>query len=118
MERRPQEVAAGIAGEDAPGPVAAVGGRGEAQDQNPRVRVAKSGEGPRPVLLAREASRGLARGLLAPLDEPRTTPAADNLTLQDSERGAGFGRRGGYFSRSLSIRRETTDNPRSPITVR
>ena len=49
-----QHVAGAVAGEDAPGTVAAVRGRGEAEDGQPRVGRAEAGDRAAPVLLVAE----------------------------------------------------------------
>src|SRR6185437_4698614 len=87
MQCGPQEVAARVAGEDAPGPIAAVGRGREPDDQDARRWIAEAGQRPRPVRLAREPSRRLARRLLAPGHEPRTPNAVDDLGFDGRERG-------------------------------
>ena len=74
-QRGEQEVAAPVAGEDPPGPVAAVRGRGQAEDQHPGVLVAPAGDRAAPVALGREGP-ALDRGdLLPPRHQPRAGPA-------------------------------------------
>src|SRR3712207_6550544 len=53
VERGEEEIARAVAGEEAAGPVGAVGGGGETEDDDPRRRVPEAGEGPPPVGLAR-----------------------------------------------------------------
>ena len=60
MERRVEPLARAVAGEHPPGAVGAVGGRGEADDQDPRRRVAEAADRPRPVVLAAVARGGSA----------------------------------------------------------
>src|SRR5207244_11150462 len=79
VQRGVEPVAGPIAGEDAPGPVASVGGGGEPDDHDPCPRIAEAGQGSRPVRLTFEAARRVRRRLLAPLDQPRAAPAARPL---------------------------------------
>jgi hypothetical protein len=81
MQRRPQEVAARITGEDATRPVAPVCRRRKAQDQDPRLRIAETRQRPRPVFLPGEPARRLRGRALPPLDQPRAAPAIDDLAL-------------------------------------
>ena len=111
MERREQEVARSVAGEDAAGPVAAVGGRREAQQEDPRLRVTEARHGPAPVGLVAEARHLLAGDAFAPLDQARAPTARDDLV---GERGDPVA----HFSSSRSNRRETTASPMIPITDR
>ena len=85
MERGPQEVARRVAGEDAPGPVAAVGRRREPDEQDPRLRVAEPRQRTAPVGLIPESGDLLARDELAPGDEPRAAAADDDLVGQGGE---------------------------------
>ena len=82
VERREEKVARAVAGEEATGPVGAVGGGGEAEDDDPCCRVAEAGDGAAPVRLVRVGGPLLAGDLLAPSDEPRAAPARDDLALQ------------------------------------
>jgi hypothetical protein len=86
VERRPQEVARRVAGEDSPGPIPTVRRRGEANEQDARLRIAEPGERPTPVGLVTETGDLLAGDPLAPLDEARTAPAGDDLLGQRGER--------------------------------
>src|SRR5215207_3312841 len=65
-----QPVAGAVAGEDPAGAVAAVGGRGQPEDQQRGRRVAESGDGPAPVLLVAEGGPLLPGHLLPPGDQP------------------------------------------------
>ena len=78
-QRREQPVARAVAGEDPPGPVAAVGGRRQAEHDDPRRRVAEARDRPAPVLLIGERGALDPRHLLAPGDQPRTAPAGGDL---------------------------------------
>ena len=75
VERGEDEVAAAVAGEDPPGPVAAVRGRRQADDENGRFRVSPAGDGTAPVLLGPEGLAAGDRHLLPPLDQPGAGPA-------------------------------------------
>lgn len=68
-----------VAREHSPRAVGAVGGRGQADDRQPRPRVAEAGERLRPVGLAAVALRRLGGAGLAPLDQPRAEPAGVHL---------------------------------------
>ena len=119
MQRRPQEVTRGIAGEDTAGPVAAVRRRRQAKDEDPRVRVAEARDRPAPVLLVAEPRDLLPGDELAPRDQPRAAPTGDDLGGQRRQGGAVRGHvRAGYFSSSLSSRRDTTNSPANPMTSR
>ena len=85
VERGEEEVARAVAGEKAARPVRAVGSGGEAQDHQLGVRVAEAGDGTPPVGLARVGGPLISGDLLAPLDEPRATPARDDRALKGVE---------------------------------
>ena len=82
MQGFEQEVPRSIAGEDAPGPVAPVGGRREPNDQDARIRVAEPGNRPAPVLMMGERGALLAGDPLAPFHQSRTAHAVDDLGIQ------------------------------------
>ncbi len=96
MKRGPQEIARPVAGEDSPGPVAAVRRRGEPDDEDPRLGIAEAGQRTTPVRLVREARDLLAGDSFAPLDETRTAAAGDDLgaeRLEAVDRRTGLGAR-------------------------
>ena len=74
-----EPVARAVAGEHAAGAVGAVGGRREADDRQPRRRIAEAVQRPRPVVLALEAARRVGGARLAPLDQARAAPAGVDL---------------------------------------
>ena len=82
------------------------------------VRVAEARHRPAPVRLVAEARDLLARDLLAPLDEPRAAPALDDLRGQRARGPLDPRRAIGYFSSSLSSRRDVTTSPMRPMTAR
>src|SRR2546428_6305342 len=86
MQSREQEVARSIAREDAPRAVPPVGGRGEADDSDPRARIAEPGDRTAPVLLVGEAGHLLPGDLFAPGDQPWACPADDHLGSDRLER--------------------------------
>ena len=78
----------------------------------------KPGHRPAPVGLVAEARDLLAGDPLAPLDQPRTAPALDDLGVSAASAPVGHAASAVYFSSSRSSRRETTRSPTIPITVR
>jgi dTDP-glucose 4,6-dehydratase len=78
VERAEDEVAAAITGEHPAGPVAAVGGRGQADDEQERPLVAPARNRPAPVALVPERLALGDRDLLPPPHQPRAG-AADRL---------------------------------------
>jgi hypothetical protein len=78
VQRAEQPVARAIAREHAPGAVAAVRRRREAEHVHACARVAEAGHGPAPVVLVAEGGPLLARDPLAPLDQARAAPAPDD----------------------------------------
>ena len=79
VERRVEPVAGAVAGEHPAGAVGAVGGGGEADDQDPRLRVAEAADRARPVVLAAEALRRVGGLGLAPGDQARAFEAVVDL---------------------------------------
>jgi hypothetical protein len=84
-ERAVEPAAGLVAGERATRPVAAVRGRREADDQEPRLRVSPARHRPAPVLLVGERPPLLARHLLAPGHEPRAAHATDDVALEGAQ---------------------------------
>ena len=129
MQGRPEEVARRVAGEDPARPIAAVRGGSQADEQDPRVRVAEPRYRQAPVRLVAEAFDLLARDQFAPGDEARAAPARDDLGGECRERRPIRPTRSvrraaqvpppiAYLSSSLSSRRETTSRPTTPMTSR
>jgi hypothetical protein len=112
MHRREQEIARRVAREDPTGPVAAVRRRRQPDDEDPRVRVAETRDGPAPVRLVAEPGDLLAGDLLAPGDEAGAAPAGDDLGCQLGKlvgaRTSGRWRRGAPPRTSVSERRFVT----------
>src|SRR5215211_6985994 len=79
VEAGEQPVAGAVASEDAPGAVAAVGRRGQAEDEQAGRRVAEAGDGPAPVLLVAEGGPLLPGHPLAPGDQPWAAAAVGDL---------------------------------------
>ena len=117
MERRPQEVARRVAGEDPPGPVPAVRRRRETEQQDPRLRVAEPGHRPAPVGLVAEPARPSrappARARRRGVDTPgtRRSPRCSAASAARSVTAL-------YLSRSLSIRRDAIASPTMPMIAR
>jgi len=82
VETGEQPVAGAVAGEDPAGAVAAVGRRGQTEDEQAGRRVAEAGHRPAPVLLVAEGGPLLAGHLLAPGDQARTSPALHQLPVE------------------------------------
>ena len=89
MQRGEQEVARAVAGEDPAGPVPAVRRGREAEDQDPRGRIAEALHRPAPVVPVAVRRPLLARDLLAPLDEPRAAAAVDDRLVERFQGGHG-----------------------------
>lgn len=82
MQAREEEIPRAVAGEVATGAVRAVGGGGEAEYDDARVRVAEAGDGAAPVGIVPEGGAFLAGDLLAPLDQAWAAAARDDFGLQ------------------------------------
>ena len=89
VQRREQEVARAVAGEDPARPVAAVRGGREPEDQDPRGRIAEALHRPAPVVPVAIRGPLLARDLLAPLDETRAAAAVDDRLVERFQGGHG-----------------------------
>jgi hypothetical protein len=85
VEGGEEEVTRAVAGEEAAGPVGAVGGGGEAEDDDPCRWVAEAGDRTAPVGLTGVSGPFLAGYFFSPLHEPRAAAAGDDLTLQRGE---------------------------------
>ena len=82
VQRGHQEVARAadaVAGEDAAGAVGAVRGRRQADDQQPRARIAEARHRPRPVDVVAKRATLFATDPLAVLTQPRAAFAGDDL---------------------------------------
>ena len=75
VQRREQEVAAAVAGENPAGTVPAVGRGGQADDQQAGPLRSPAGDGAAPVTLVAERAAAGLRHLLAPSDQPGAGPA-------------------------------------------
>jgi hypothetical protein len=91
MERREQERARPISREDPTGPIPAMGRGREADDQDPRVRIAEARDRTSPVLLVGVPRDLLARDVLAPRDQTRALPAHHDLGRHQVERATADG---------------------------
>jgi hypothetical protein len=120
VQRRPQEVARGIAGEHPAGSIPAMGRRRKSNDQDPRIGIAEARHRPAPVRLVSKSGDLLAGDPLAPLDKPGTEAADDHLGGQVGQPSApSLGAVGVlYFRSSRSRRRDTIASPMRPITSR
>src|SRR4051794_1072720 len=82
VERAPQELARLVAREHAPGPVAPVRRRCEADEEDPRIGRPVARDGSRPVRLGAEAGDLQPSLLLAPRHEPRAGEAVGDTRLE------------------------------------
>jgi hypothetical protein len=80
-----QEVAGLIAREQAARTVAAMRGRGETDEENPRPGIAKRRKRPRPIELASKPARRIGRHLLPPGDQTRAALTGDDLPRDPRE---------------------------------
>src|SRR5262245_63634752 len=87
VQRLVQPVTAAVAGEDTAGAVAAVRGRRQADDQEPRPRVAEARHRPAPVFPVAVAFDLLACHLLTVSHEPGAEGATGDLVLKLDKRG-------------------------------
>ena len=85
MHRAEQELTAAVAREHPAGAVRAVGGRRQAEDDDAGRRVAEPRHRTAPVDVVAERGALGSSDLLAPFDEPRAGPAADDLIGDRSE---------------------------------
>src|SRR6266511_2127282 len=81
-QRGEQPVAGAVAGKDAAGAVAAVGGGRQAEDEQARGGVAEAGHRPAPVVPVPEGGALLPGDLLAPGDQARAPAALDQLPVE------------------------------------
>ena len=77
-----EKVPAAVAREHPPGAVSPVGRRRQPHDEQPRARIAETGQRPCPVSPVPEPLDLETRDLLAPRDQPRTGAAVDDLAMQ------------------------------------
>ena len=79
VEGPKQPLAAPISREDAASPIASVGRRGKADDEEPGAGISEAGDGPPPVLPIPERGPLRSGDLLAVSDQARAAAAADDL---------------------------------------
>ena len=90
LERRHQEVAGcadAVAGEHAAGPIGAVGGGRQAQDQDARLRIAKARDRPRPIDVVPERRLPRPPDIQAIGAQPRALLAANDGVPNGRQRG-------------------------------
>src|SRR5438874_9692736 len=85
VQRRIEEVAAAIAGDHPPRPVAAVRRRREPDDEQPRSRISEAGQRARPVRPVAKPPDLDPRDLLAPGDQARAGAALGDLAVQRAQ---------------------------------
>ncbi len=88
MQRREQHVAGAVAGEDTSGAVATVGGRGQADQQDPSRGVAHARHGTLPVGLAPVPTGRIEGGGFTPGHQPRAARADDHFREDHGQRPA------------------------------
>jgi hypothetical protein len=88
VERAEQEAAGFVSRKEPAGAVASVRRRGKADQKNSGVRIAERRKRTGPIGLSAKAPGRVARGLLPPGDQARTTLAGDDLTRDPGERVA------------------------------
>jgi hypothetical protein len=93
VNRPKQEVSRLVARENAAGPVSAVSGGSETDDQETRPRVSKRGQRPAPVFLSAEPAGRTTGGFFAPGDEAGTAAAPDDAALEPRPGVGGLQRR-------------------------
>src|SRR5256885_1214997 len=79
VQRAEEPIAGAIAGKDAARSIAAVRGRREADDEQPRIGVAEARDRPAPVLPVAIRSAFFERDLFAPRDKPRALETVHDL---------------------------------------
>ena len=77
-----QPITATIAGKHSPGAIAAVSGRCQPDDQQPRLTVAECCKRFGPIVLAHESARRINRTGFAPANQPWTSAATDNRNVK------------------------------------
>src|SRR6185295_17657040 len=88
VEAGKEEVAGTVAGENATGAVPAMGGGGQADDQQPGLGVAETREGPAPVILVLIGTAFFAGHLFPPGHQARTAPASGYGFVDKGQGGA------------------------------
>ena len=112
-----EPVTGAVAGEDPSGAVAAVGGRGQTDDQDPGRRVTETGDGTTPVDLVGEGGPPFVGHQFAPGHQPGTEPAGDDLGRERDQRGLALttvrcvGRRPGVHGRQRTMTRRACPSP-------
>jgi hypothetical protein len=77
VKRSVEPVAAAIPGKYSAGPISSVRGWRQADNQQPRLGIAKPGQSLRPIGFTQVPPRGIVRHLLAPAHQPRAFATSD-----------------------------------------
>lgn len=85
MERVKEEVTGPVAGEGAPGAIASMSRRSQADNKKLRLRIAKSGNRLAPIVVAEKSATLRASDRFAIAHETRTLAAEDDFVVQDSQ---------------------------------
>jgi len=85
VKRAVEPIAAAVSCKNAPGAIAAVRRRREANYKQPRLRVAKARHGTTPVLLVSETTDFFTGHALSPFDKSRTAKTINDLFLDSFE---------------------------------
>jgi len=80
-----EKIAGAISGEDSAGAIAAVGGGGESENEELRVRIAETGDGLAPVGPIEEGAAFFLRNFFAVNDEARAFAAGHDFLIENSE---------------------------------
>ena len=84
LEKSPiEEVAGAVAGEHAPGPIGAVRAGREADQEHAGAGIAEAGHWFGPIILVAVGATFYASDFLAVFNQARTSPASNNLAIQD-----------------------------------
>lgn len=78
-----EPITTAIAGEHPTGSVGAMCRRRQADENDPGVWIAEAGDRPSPIILVRKGRPLLGGDPLPPLDEARTAPAVDKISMDD-----------------------------------
>src|SRR5688572_2066982 len=82
VQRAIEPVAAAISGEHPSGAITAIGGRGKADNQKPRLWITETGERFCPICASAVTARWILRASFTPANQAGTPPALHHLCIQ------------------------------------